>query len=129
MLWFSKREPQYQVDYEELEGSFQLFKMFPQMVNQEMIEQIKSGCDHYVESVSQRGLPQSLVSRFTGESVVNTNGQGIEKNQNDYYPSPEMHLDAASDLEVVCQKYAESIDHRKNSRSSSIKTMTSPFRS
>ena len=126
LLWFSIREPQYQENYEELESGSQLFKAFPQMVNMEMIEQIKSDCDQYIECVSNEGLPQLLVNRFTGESVINTNGQGIEKTYNNYYPSPEMHAYVAKALEPVCKKYAEPVNDSKNFRSFSKKGINKP---
>lgn len=107
LLWFSTRKPQCQENYEELEHEWQLFKAFPQLVNLDMINQIKSHCEEYVECISSRGLPQLLVSRFTGKPVINTNFQGVEKTHNNYYPSPEMHIDAASALQPVCKHYLE----------------------
>ena len=114
LLWISKREPQYQENYEQLEHEWQLFKAFPQMINLEMINQIKIYCDEYVECISKKGLPQLLVSRFTGKLVINTNGKDAEKTYNNYYPSPEMHLDVANALKPVCQAYLDNTKDLKN---------------
>jgi hypothetical protein len=74
-----------------------------------MVQEIKPLADDYVECISARGLPQPLVSRFTGEpaSVVHRADLGAGKQDfNTYYPSPEMHVDAADALIEACRKYA-----------------------
>ena len=105
LLWFSVREPYYEDKYEQVKYCWQLFKGFPQLVNHRMVEELKEYCDDYVECVSKRGHPQLLVSRFTGEAVEIVNFRGIKKTHNQYYPSPEMHVDVAQKLNPVCQKY------------------------
>lgn len=108
LFWFSVREPKYRENYENLSQAWQLWKAFPQLVNQEMIDQIKGDCDQYIQCISKRGLPQLLVSRFTGEPVTIANAQGeLKKTHNNYYPSPEMHIEAANLLEPVCRKYSQ----------------------
>ena len=62
--------------------------------------------DEYVECISTRGLPQPLISRFTGEPVsvmhrADLGGGG--RHFNPYYPSPEMHADAFDALEEACR--------------------------
>jgi hypothetical protein len=117
LLWFSIRKPDYQENYEQLEHQHQLFRNFPQMVNRDMINQIKSYCDDYVECVSSRGLPQLLISRFTDKPVTLTSFEGISQTHNNYYPSPEMHLEAANLLEPICKKYYETSNNTNNSKS------------
>jgi hypothetical protein len=62
----------------------------------------------YAECVSLRGSPQPLVSRFTGRPVtVNPADDRLDLAvkpwaENRYYPSPEMHEDAARTLQAVC---------------------------
>lgn len=108
LLWFSKRSPDYQEQYSSLNG---LFKDFPQLINREMIDQIQGSCDEYVECVSTQGIPQPLVSRFTGEqtmldpSLDRQDLGGRLWTHNTYYPSPEMHKIAHSLLLNDCQKY------------------------
>jgi hypothetical protein len=89
-----------------------LFGKFPQLVNPEMINQIRQYSDEYVECISKRGMPQVLISRFTGKPITidpglarKDLGNGKRQKYNNYYPSPEMHIDAANALEKVCKKY------------------------
>ncbi|NEQ40037.1 MAG: hypothetical protein F6K40_28860 [Okeania sp. SIO3I5] len=116
LFWFSVRTPQYQESYgknlihklsEFVEKKSKnrigilrsrsplnsLFGEFPQLVNQEMIEQIKPHSDFYVECVTKVGLPQKLID-------FNGNKKGVNR----YYPSPEMHIKAAEMLYPVCQE-------------------------
>jgi len=104
LFWFSRRTPEYEESYADI---YALFGEFPQLVNRAMIDEIRVVSDDYVECVTERGLPQMLVSRFTGEPVRVTDqvwspGEGslgtIEQAANTYYPSPEMHEDAADAL-------------------------------
>jgi hypothetical protein len=106
LFWFSTRAPDYEESYSDVHA---LFGEFPQLVNRAMVEQIKQVSDDYVECVSTRGLPQPLVSRFTGEptSVMHRADLGAGSQEfNTYYPSPEMHADAADALVETCRKYA-----------------------
>jgi len=100
LFWFSVREPDYIERYTT--GVYSLFGKFPHLVNQSMINEIKKYSEDYVECVSKKGLPQPLISRFTGKPVVVS---GNKKNY--YYPSPEMHMEAADLLEAVCRKYLD----------------------
>lgn len=108
LFWFSKRSPHYQERYDRLPN---LFSDFPQLVNAQMIDEIKETCSEYVECVSQRGTPQPLISRFTGEplkidpSLDRKDLGGKLWTHNAYYPSPEMHSDAAQSLIEVCKQY------------------------
>jgi hypothetical protein len=75
-----------------------LFGKFPQFVDRSWLDGIHQEGAAYVECVSSRGMPQKLVSRFTGEPVsiaMREDLGGRSKGINDYYPSPEMHEDAA----------------------------------
>ena len=64
-----------------------------------MVNEIKKYSDDYVECASRKGIPQPLISRFTGKPAV-INGKTLNR----YYPSPEMHIEAANLLEAVCNK-------------------------
>jgi hypothetical protein len=107
LFWFSKRYPDYQTKYNNISN---LFNAYPQMVNQKMIEQIKDLSDEYVECVSDRGTPQRLISRFTGKPTKINSGVPLQEfggkmwTHNSYYPSPEMHEDAAESLKPACLK-------------------------
>jgi hypothetical protein len=124
LFWFSTRNPNYREiylckNYATIPAFFgkssarALFGKFPQLVNSEMINQVKEYSDEYVECVSSRGMPQLLVSRFTGQPTTidpgmarKDLGDGKKEKYNNYYPSPEMHVDAASMLEKVCENYS-----------------------
>jgi len=102
LLWFSTRSPDYQEDPRTLRG---LFGDFPQLVNRAMVAEIAQMCGAYVECTSARGTPQPLFSRFTGAPVSvdptadrRDLGVGRPWTHNRYYPSPEMHEDAAEAL-------------------------------
>src|SRR5207253_27656 len=66
LLWFSKREPRYHEEFTDVRA---LFGEFPQLVNAEMIRAVRPHASEYVECVTTRGLPQILVSRFTGRQT------------------------------------------------------------
>ncbi|MAF14000.1 MAG: hypothetical protein CMI53_03860 [Parcubacteria group bacterium] len=107
LFWFSKRKPDYKEKYTDVN---KLFGEFPQLVNKQMVEQIKQFSDKYVECISYQGSPQLLSSRFTGKPITIDNSK-IHKiftskfTHNSYYPSPEMNEDAAKLLEPICQKF------------------------
>ncbi|AFY76541.1 hypothetical protein Ple7327_1131 [Pleurocapsa sp. PCC 7327] len=109
LFWFSTREPFYIEKYTNINT---LFGRFPQLVNSKMVEQIKKYSDEYVKCITARGMPQLLISRFTGKPTSIDSGRedlrnlyGSKHMFNKYYPSPEMQIDAAKALEKVCKKY------------------------
>lgn len=105
LLWFSQRKPDYIEKYTDV---YSLFGEFPQLINLQMIDKIKNYSDDYVECVSNQGLPQLLISRFTGKHISVTGRAdlgGKVRKHNNYYASPEMHIDASNVLEPICRKY------------------------
>ena len=109
LFWFSKRKPDYRERYSSLA---KLFGEFPQLVNAEMVNEIKVLCDDYIECLSDRGSPQLLIDRFTGKPTTIDLATDPERpdisgiwTHNSYYPSPEMQIDSANILEPVCRKY------------------------
>lgn len=104
LFWFSSRRPDYRQSEDSVAG---LFGEFPQLVNGEMVRQVRARCDAFVSCVSRRGLPQKLVDRCTGEAVtVQDEWTAKAWELNWYYPSPEMHEDAADALEGPCRRVA-----------------------
>lgn len=99
LLWFSTRRPDYVTRYRTTSG---LFGAFPQFVNEEMMEAVRPFAAATVEVVSNAGLPQPLVSRFNGRPTTVDPADdrpdlgGSSWTHNRYYPSPEMHDEAAS---------------------------------
>jgi hypothetical protein len=103
LFWFSKRKPQYEVSFKNIN---RLFGHYPQLVTDEWIAPLLPHVDEYVECITGSGSPQPLVSRFDGQSVTIT-GMTKKKTENNYYPSPEMHQDAADALYATCLKYLQ----------------------
>lgn len=109
LFWFSKRSVDYQEEYTKNKNIDKLLGEFPHLVNIEMMNKIKEYSDEYVECISRRGMPQLLISRFTGKPTTINFGRfrpelgSKEQTHNGYYPSLEMHIDAANILEPVCQ--------------------------
>lgn len=106
LFWFAERSPDYREGYNNL---FSLFGGFPQLVNRAMVDALRPHCDRYVECATKRGMPQPLISRFSGEPTSIDYGQarkdlgtGQRQTHNTYYPSPEMHVDAAAALLDTC---------------------------
>lgn len=108
LFWFSIRRPEYQEAYEL--PVWKLWGAFPQFVNRQMVETLQEHSDDYVECVSNKGLPQPLFDK-SGKPTTITYGYSLLKPEvvtethNRYYPSPEMHEEAARLLGPVCRKY------------------------
>ncbi len=101
LLWFSVRKPTYQSEF--INGA-NFFGPYPQLVNQEMVDLIKPFAEHYVESVSDKGLPQPLFNKNTGKPVtISRRFDNNDRAYNGYYPSPEMQVKAAKALLPVCK--------------------------
>ncbi len=102
LFWFSTRETYYQEKYT---NSYKLLGRFPHLVNLNMLNQIKKYSDEYVECISGRGMPHLLISRFNNKPTMVDGLHGKRQMFDNYYPSPEMHIEAATALEKVCKKY------------------------
>jgi hypothetical protein len=106
LLWYSTRRPEYRQSWNSVTG---LFGAFPQLVNAAMVARLREMGDGYVECTSKRGLPQPLIDRFTGKRTTVTDPwTSAPWKENWYYPSPEMHEDAADALEPICRLLAQS---------------------
>lgn len=110
LFWFSTRKPNYTERYNDV---YKLFGEYPQLINFAMVDQIKAHSNQYVQCTSRRGLSHLLINRFTGQptTVEDKWGGGIWE-RNWYYPSPEMHIDAANQLEDACRFYANLSTHQ-----------------
>jgi Domain of unknown function (DUF6473) len=96
LLWFSRRPPAYSERY-ATKGK--LLGEFPHLITPEMLDPLRPRVAAYVECVTHRGSPHRLYSRFTGEPIV-------DHPEDPYYPSPEMHEDAAAALHATCLPFA-----------------------
>lgn len=106
LFWYSRRSPWYWQRYSHAQA---LFGDFPHMVNAKMLAAIQPYANDYVQCVTRRGSPQPLYSRFTGEPVVidcSLDRPDLDHRytHNRYYPSPQMHEDAAHALESRCRE-------------------------
>lgn len=111
LLWFATRSPRQPRSYRNLAT---LFGDFPQLVDGRMLDGIRGRHERAVECVTSRGLPQPLVSRFTGlpcrvDPALDRPDLGGEVwTHNRYYPSPQMHRDAADVIVPVLQELLDS---------------------
>ncbi|MFT5483285.1 MAG: hypothetical protein ACI9GW_001942 [Halieaceae bacterium] len=106
LFWFSERPPDYEQGYGNVH---ELFGAFPQLVDRSMMRALTADYS-CIELVSSVGLPQSLTSRFSGEAtsiIKRADLGGGQKEVNNYYPSPEMHVLAFEKLLSACQKLME----------------------
>jgi hypothetical protein len=115
LFWFSRRAWDYPIDYSSVDG---VFGDFPQLIDRPTMSKITPFASHYVQCVSNRGDPQPLISRFTGlPTTVRLSDDrpdfgDVAWTHNKYYPTPEMHIDAAASLAAVCAQYMATRDHR-----------------
>jgi hypothetical protein len=97
LLWLSKRPPRYVIDDRKLHG---ILNAHPQLVDDVMLDQIRTHADAVVECVSSAGSPQRLWP--AAEPIPGTvMEEGVLTNR--YYPSPEMHTLAAAKLAEACR--------------------------
>lgn len=98
LLWFSARSPDYR---RRFKSSGTLMGRFPQFVERSWIEPLLPLVNGFVECTTDAGSPQPLISRFTGQPVTiveRENEGGTPITHNRYYPSPEMHDIAATQV-------------------------------
>lgn len=101
LLWLSVRAPHYE-ERNEL-PLWKLWGAFPQFVNRSMLNKLVPDSDAYVEVISSRGLPQQLFDRDGHPTTITycyskLSSEPVVVAENAYYPSPEMHEDAARAL-------------------------------
>lgn len=118
-FWYSRRGQDYEIDRAAINAQAKLRAEgrdenhfivgltgdFPQLIDAATAQQIIARCDGYAECLSARGMGAPLINRHTGRPIgdVNFGSIGSEfahlhESHNLYYPSPEMHKDAADAL-------------------------------
>lgn len=103
LFWFAERPPHYA---EGLGSVRQMMGGFPQLVNARMLDQIRPAAAVYVECVTSRGMPHALKNRITGEPAWVALGNNKQlRNENRYYPSPQMHEAAAEVLAPLVARF------------------------
>jgi len=118
-FYFSRRAPDLHKTgkfawwWQRYDSENAMFGDYPQLVNQAMIDATARKAQDYVHCHSRRGSPQPLIDRFTGgpariDNSADRKDLSVETySENDYYPSPEMHEDAADLLEPVLRRKLE----------------------
>ena len=109
LFFFGKHEPQSNINpTKKPETLADFMGDHPQLVTRGMLDALIPECAEYVEVVSTAGSPQRLAVS------VDMLGTGSRKappenfsRRNGYYPSPEMHAEAAKALQPVCQRLWE----------------------
>lgn len=99
LFWFAKRKPDYVTRYDDLWG---MLSDFPHLIDRPTMDAIRPHASDYVECLSSRGLPQRLWSAETAVEGTVRESDGFLYNR--YYPSPEMHEDAAKALLGPCRR-------------------------
>ena len=80
---------------------------FPQYIDRTDVQKIRDRADAMIVCVTSRGSGYPLISRFTGKRVTVTYPTvNLVEDTNNYYPSPEMHEDAAIQLLPVARKWS-----------------------
>ena len=102
LFWFSSRSPDYTPGFANVR---ELQSDYPHLVDRATVDAIRPHAARYVECVSQRGLPQRLWA--AEEPVLETHVGSDGWLHNVYYPSPEMHEDAATALTEACVELAK----------------------
>jgi len=103
LFWFSPKRLDEPVDFGAADTRAFLGK-FPQFITGRNVDALRPFQGRFITCFSDRNMGQPLVSRFTGQPVEIDygllRGLGVttkEKNNN-YYPSSDMHIDAAQAL-------------------------------
>lgn len=104
LFYFSQGKSRYSINWRK-KDVYWILGQFPHFVDHKTIKEIKKKSPAVLaECISKRGIPYTLKDK-TGKEKPLWNAdskQFIWKHS--YYPSPEMHEDAANVLEPVCRK-------------------------
>ena len=98
LLWLSQRKPEYTPTYDSVFG---MGNHYPQLIDRETINAFRNAYDAYVECPKPLGLPQPL---WHGKAVSGSNCDEHGQVWNTYYPTPQMHDEAAAKLTPVCRR-------------------------
>lgn len=124
-FWYSRREPDYDIDWAAIEEQTEKRKRgeytghfidglsgdFPHYVDGATARAAAEACTAQATCLSSRGMGQPILRLSTGKPIEpdDYKGKGPEyqalfTGKNDYYPSAEMHEDAADALEPVIRQ-------------------------
>jgi hypothetical protein len=100
LFWFSVRTPAYIEKFSNLDA---LFGEYPQFVTEEMVGALGVEADGFVQCVSRSGMPYALRDAKSREPVRVFPWQQ-DPSVNYYYPSAEMHTEAADSLAPILRR-------------------------
>jgi hypothetical protein len=120
-FWYSSREPDYEIDWDAMRerkahGQYidllnGLWGDVPQIVDGPTARAAAAMCRAEASCLSSRGMGAILINRRTGKPIdpADYKDRGLEyyplaAGKNHYYPSAEMHEDAADALEPVVRQ-------------------------
>lgn len=106
LFWFSNRTPAYKPDLSSFWG---ILGEFPHLVDWPMVNRMKPHADAYIECVSTGGIPQRL---WPANASIEGADLEDEVLVNRYYPSPQMHEEAADLLDPVCRQFLMALEPR-----------------
>ena len=113
LLWISHErhyEETIELDNEFGDDGSAMYQKFPQLVDKTCVEPLIDLCAGFAICNSTRGAGHELKSRFTGESVnldsglIHPHFKNTSLTHNHYYPSPEIHEDAAAEIISALKK-------------------------
>ena len=123
-FWYARRKPDYSIDMNAIKEQLSrppvnaveqtfvagLTSDFPHLVDGPSARAAIALCDAYAECLSNRGMGQVLLNRFTGKPMGNVDNTALgdqfkqqAQTHNIYYPSAEMHEDACEALLPVAR--------------------------
>ena len=118
-FWYSQREPDYEIDWAALRAQQgQLPRILngiwgdhPHLIDGPTAQTAAAMCHTKARCLSSRGMGAVLINRHTGQPIngADYKDKGLEYQplmigRNDYYPSAEMHEDAADALAPVARQ-------------------------
>ncbi len=104
LFYFSQRKPRYSINWKN-KGIYSFLGQFPHFVDHKTIKEIKKKSTAvFAECVSKRGIPYTLKDKTGKEKPLWNAASKKFIWKHSYYPSPEMHEDAANVLEPFCRK-------------------------
>jgi len=104
LFYFSQRKPKYTPGWKKKQAR-SIWAKFPHLVDQQTIKKILAQAHvTYAKCVSRRGIPYTLKDKTGQEKPLWEPTQKKFQKFHSYYPSPEMHEDAAKVLLPICRK-------------------------
>lgn len=108
LLFYSQEKPKDNIDT-TIKPYNAFIGKFPHFITNNTLNKLKELCDCYAEVISVNGIPQKLKEpNYRGYDKVlkmNANVEVKEMHYNNYYPSPEIHVEIAEKLYPLIEKF------------------------